>query len=114
MVVGRRLAGAGVDVCQDLEAEPRVLVEQVDAALGVGAAIARHETGLAEQPLEVAADPLAPRRARVGVEVAPAVFAEALERVGHVRIPSPLCRMGCYPRTPGAGAPRGTAEEKPP
>ena len=114
MVVRRRFAGAGVDVGQHLEAEPRILVEQMDAALGVGAAMARDETGLAEQPFEVAADPLAPRRARVGVEMAPAVFAEALERVGHVSIPSPLCRTGCYPRTPGAGAPWGTAEETPP
>ena len=83
MIVRRRRARLVVDVGEHLEAELGILVQNLQPARLVVAAIGADEVGIAEQAFEIGAHLFAPRRAGFARERGFAIGDELVEVVGH-------------------------------
>src|SRR5690242_11631092 len=82
--MGRRHAGLVVDMCEDLEAELRILIEDLEAARHLFAATLLHEALVRKQALQARAHFLTPGRPRIALEDRAAVGHELIEIISHV------------------------------
>jgi hypothetical protein len=93
VIVRRRDARLVVDVGEHLELQVRVLVENLQAAFDIVAAIFLDEVLVAQELLEVGADLLAAAGAGIALQGIAAVGDELIELVSHVVLPG---EKACY------------------
>ena len=83
MVVRRRLGAVLVDVGEDVEIGIRVVIQRVDAALGIGSAIGGDERLVGQKLRQILSNFLPSIVALIGPQGVAGVVAELLEGIGH-------------------------------